>query len=387
MPAEYGGQHCLDPAAVRDECAAARQDTRWWFDLEAGPNGYTCPLGGASGHGAVVLLRASLDALDTGGLVPQETEEEEEARRRRASGRATIEAVPQPPTGGEHDLVIYGGGLGPAVRHKYLHVVEATCLLPGRRGDPLAPYLVTLADRRRLLAQRLVNVAYNLVDADGDDYLAASTDAGTPWAWDGLIESLWAALGSDHVNTYPGLPFAPEGTPENWDFRGSWRAIDALSLVLGRLGCALRYDSQTAYFDIVQLATDDEAQAAYLRRADNARLFDGEPHLPALGRVPQTVRVLFPILPVPEDGGPTHHELDVPAAEADEQGGEGTAPGTIEPLLDDLAARHDMEGAVTNAALLASRAAVRAAAFYRLARAEPWRASGRWRGRRSSPAP
>src|SRR5262249_24827264 len=139
-----------------------------------------------------------------------------------------------------------------------------------------------------------------------------------------------------------------------------------------RIGCAIA-PLAGGGFTVVRLGAAGAANAA-LAAADDRRV--GDRHYltsPVRGRLPAGVRVHFKrreLYAGTEETTPRTSAqwqtsgvstVDVGAA-ADDAGGE---PGVYPPLHDDLPALYDATGALTNAGALATRAAARAADYYR----------------------
>ncbi|HYH63986.1 MAG TPA: hypothetical protein VD866_04740, partial [Urbifossiella sp.] len=159
------------------------------------------------------------------------------------------------------------------------------------------------------------------------------------------------------------LPFTPDGSPENLRYHAA-DAWEALNDVLDRLACAVKLDHVADTFSIVRLGDAAAAGATALTTAlakhdrDGLRSWDAYHAEPNRGRLPETVRVLFPRRPVPTDGGSPYFAEDVTLAAT-----AGVAAGTYVQLFDDLTAVG--EGTPTNAAALTTRAEERAADWRR----------------------
>ncbi|HYH66842.1 MAG TPA: hypothetical protein VD866_19265 [Urbifossiella sp.] len=327
MSTLFGGRPCVDPVRLRQACLDARPDplpTDWWGTA----NLFRNPLGRGPGAGAVLLTKADLDALD---LTTDHTLSFDDDR---TSARP--------------------------VELRRITLLRAKCLSPGHRADPRAVYLCGVVDRRHFLAQTPVDAAYNVRDADGEAYLDATTNGGAAWTWQEVVTDLWDALGLTDPST---LPFTPGGAPENLRYHaaGAW---ESLCDVLDRIACAVKVEHTTDTFTIVRLGdaatTGARALSAELGQADadGLRSWDAYHVEPNRGRLPETVRVLFPRRPVPTDGGSPYFAEDVTLAAV-----VGVAAGTCVQLFDDLTAVG--EGTPTNAAALTARATERAADWRR----------------------
>lgn len=334
MGITFGNQPCVEPNSAYESCVRLGLSASW-YGL---PNQFSNPLGCRPGVGHILLTRAALDALD-------------------------LDAA--------HDLVmrlgkpeVGGRGYATAVTHKSLHVVLARNLTPGLRADKNACYLVTLADRRRLLRPIPIDKAYNVRSTpSGATYFSATLNTGSLWTWATMLSDIWSAVGTANLGTYPGLGFTPDGTPECFAFHG-WYALDALEVVLDRVGCALKLDTQTDVFSIVRIGASDTQAAAALAADDELRVLDSEFVEPDAARYPQYVRVLFPRHRAAADttGGSPYYSVDT----ADPSGTPaGVRSGTYAVVYDDLPATYNAAGTLTNAAALATRAAERTADHYR----------------------
>lgn len=334
MGATLANIPCEDHRAVLRDCQALRLPTDW----DGLPTQFVCPLGMTPGIGWCLLRRASLDQLDLNAL---------------------------------HTLVIDDGG-GPThppsrVTLRSLLVVSARAVSPGWEDDPLTPYLVCLADRRWLLRRRTIDRAYNVRSYPGaSTFLAPTLDAGLPWTWSRMVQSIWEAIGtgtgSAGLGPWPGLPFTPDGQPDGWNFFGS-SAWLALARVLARLACALRLDPVADTFSIVRLAVADPVADAAADRRKPIRVWDAYWVEPAAARLPGLIRVRFHKEDAPNDGSSWFHLIDVAVSDA------GAAAGGVELVEDDLPALVDVvSGVVTNVAALTVRAAERAADWLRQAR-------------------
>ncbi len=326
MAVLFGERPCVDPAALYRACLDATPPLP--TDWAGQANRFAVPLGRGPGAGAVILTRADLDALD---LDADHTLSFRDDR------------TPNRPI----DL-------------RRITLLRSRCLTPGHRDDARAVYLCELVDRRHFLAQVPCDAAYNVRDADGTDYLGATTNGGDPWTWAEVVEDLWDLLDAGDV---PDLPFTPDGTPENLRYHAGW-AWEAINDVLDRIACAVRYDAVEDAFTFVRLGDTAAAGATALTAAlathDRAgrRTWDAYHDEPDRGRLPETVRVLFPRRPVPTDGASPWYAEDVTLTAT-----AGVEPGTVVQLHDDLTAVGT--GTPTNAAALTTRAEERAADWRR----------------------
>jgi hypothetical protein len=335
----YGGYLCGSPGTTLETCRRLHLPADWW----GLPNQWVGRTGARSGTGYVLMSREALDAL---GL------------------------------NGQHSLVmsvrsgeIQGKGAGRewSVTHQRLHIASPPKnLTPGLRGDKAATYLVELADRRRLDAQRPVNVSYNVrkgppnILEGYEDTLNAEED----WEWAELLEDLWGLVGTSRLGTFPGLPsFTPDEPPENLSFF-AMSGLEAIEAALSRIGCTLILDTITDTYGIVRMGSSDATQAAALAAYDYLRCLDDEPLQPTIGSYPQKVRVYFP---KQEEAAPTtvgdspFYELDV----TDPSPTQGYDDGSYHVIIDDFSACYDNAGDLINDTELAARALERATDYFR----------------------
>jgi hypothetical protein len=345
----FAGYPCSPPDRVLEACRSNGLPTAWWWDdVDCRPNSWRNVLGCQSGRGFVLMLRRDVDLIDQAASHELYMQPSEPKRG----------GLPLPPA--EY-----------AVTHYALHMVRYDVVTPGHDGQPEAVCLVELADKRRLLRQRTLNAAYNVRHRSGDGYFADTTDGGTAWTWQDLLAEIWGALGVE--DELPTLPFAPHGTPENFNFFGPTRALDALCVVLSRLGCDLALDTQDDSYHFVRLGELDADMEEKLGALyPGFKEHDRAPYLPPLGRVAAKVAVHFPeYRQVAPDAPPGWYVVEVTGTELQAAGAEA---GSIEPIADDMAALYDAADALSNAAALAARAQERADDYYRVAMAEPRRA-------------
>ncbi len=216
---------------------------------------------------------------------------------------------------------------------------------------------------------------------------AVATGASTisfyrPWTWLQLVQDLWGLMTSWLGPIPTALPFSPDGIPEGWIFPGM-NAWTALSQVLNRIGCAVRFDptANTNQYSIVRIGSSTTAGAAAITRlliAAAGRLcYDAQFLGGALyGRIPGSVTTYF-----------HRQELDSGTEQSTTDGANNwlsnayasvttlgssitTAanfadPGIIHALWDDLPALFDATGTLTNLTALGTRAAERTADYYR----------------------
>ncbi|HYH63941.1 MAG TPA: hypothetical protein VD866_04515, partial [Urbifossiella sp.] len=322
MSTLFAGRACQDPADFYRACTDAEPplNTSWWGTV----NLFRNPAGRGPGAGAILLTKADLDLINF-------------------TADNTLSFLDDRRTSNQIEL-------------KRITITRFYCLSSGWADDPRAVYLCRLVDRRHFLAQVPIDRAYNVRDADGEEYLpATTTDDGDPWTWADVVADIWGELDEGDA---PALPFAPDGAPENLRFHGA-TAWESLHSVLDRLACTTVLDHTTDTFTIVRLGDAAGAAAVALAAAladmdgDELRTWDAYHGEPDRGRLPEKVRVLFPRRPVPTDGSSPYFAEDVTLAAT-----AGVAAGTYVQLFDDLTAIGS--GTPTNAAALTTRAVERA---------------------------
>jgi hypothetical protein len=314
-----GGKACQDPRPLYLQCLEQGLPTGDWWGRA---NRFLVPRGPEPSRGTLLMQRRDLDALDLNAA---------------------------------HTLV-FDDGVQRAEFKLISVAAPPKCVTPGLRGDLPAHYAVEVCDRRARLATVPVDKGYNFKPASGGtDYLTESTDGGTPWTWATMAADLESALG---INAGV-FPFTPAGTPEQFTFYSSF-AWAALNTVAAAMGMVVIYNPFTDAFSYVELGAADAALTAALAAVDNVRLWDVDPKLPTLCRVPAKVRVRFPRLPAPADGSPPWYSIEKSPP------GSVTTPlvtGSVEWVDGDMDAL-GATGTPTNDTDLQTRATEVAAKFY-----------------------
>ncbi len=185
----------------------------------------------------------------------------------------------------------------PPIKLTNLTVVQARCVTRGLPTDPAAIYLVQVTNVEGVLYnpwfQLPVTAQYNILapaySGPAPDYYSNTTNSGTPWTWDDMVGDLWAQAGG-LLGTYPHLPTAPTGTPENFIFSGVplWEAISG---VLDYLGLSV-----SGLYPTPTITVSGAADAIYTALAAKyfPQLEDSMEYLDAgSGRVPSILKVLF----------------------------------------------------------------------------------------------
>lgn len=334
MSAWLGGRPCLDASACREAFESLPPSSAVEGDWLRRANSFTCPLGAEPGRGRLLMLRGDLLALDL-----EDT----------------------------HDLVFDDGRSRVTLRN--LVIVRAAAALPSSRDNQQGAVWVDVADRRHLAARTAIDAAYNLRSQPGEDetgpiwYASTLDDSVNPsvlWSWEDMVNDIWDTVGM--LGDYPGLPFAPDGDPEGFNFYGA-SAYNALNSVLGQLSCALKYDPIEDVFSVVQIGDTDAVADAALSDYDAARLWDDYDIESAIGRIPEKVVVHFrKHLWIPDtDGGSPWHTVEVEDADPLP----GVEAGTRALLYDGLPASYDADGVLVNEADIIARADERAADYFR----------------------
>lgn len=312
----YNSKPCLDPRSLYRELIDRNLPVDTWFGKA---NSFICPLGESPGTGTILLTERQVNELSG------------------VTSDASLEFIDS----------------GTPVTLQKIVFIHSECVTPTDDGNLDAVHVCHLADRRWHLAKVPINKAYNLRMEDGTDYETATKNAGTAWTWTQMVSDIWTDAG---LTSYPGLPFTPHGTPENFDFYGSF-AWYALNHVLTRLACAVKYNPITDAFSIIRLGSNTSTQSAAitaLERDTGQWVWDEYPVAAVRAGQPEKIRVLFEKLPVPTDGTATFSTEDVTLAATT-----GVVSGTYVTLHDDLSS---LSG---NAATRTARAAERAADWLR----------------------
>lgn len=325
MSVIYAGRVAYDPRTLRDSCLRATPQLP--IDLFWGvTNRFEVPLGEKPGTGKILLAQDDLSAIDL-------------------TTWHDLRWWDQ--YGNEHTL-------------QKITLVKAECVSPGLEGGALNVFVCDLADRRFHLARgAVINKGYNVSTPDGTGYLAETLNSGSAWTWQEIVQDLFTILA---LGTAPTLSPTPDGTPENLTYFGefAWRALNNL---MTRLARAIKYDPIEDTFTIVRLgdAGNATAASAVIDTYYPDRVWDAYAVDPAFAWMPETIRVLFPRRPLPENGCSPWYPVDVST-------GNSTAlANTTIQLNDDLTAVFSAanETTPTNSANLTARASERAADWQR----------------------
>ncbi len=253
-----GGKKLLDPSGLVSYSSEWGTPRDWMGKA----NSYECPIGSDAGEGWALITREELDKLD-------------------------IDA--------SHKMKFDDGKTSAEIQALYIVRAHAVTLIFD--SDKKAAYLVELADKRRIAEMSHVNAQYNVrmpapsTTSGAGLYYVDSLDSGpTIWTWETLFQDLWDThLGS--MGAAPSLPYAPDGTPENFRFVGvsAWRAIEEL---LDKIGCKVKYQPLTDTFTVVVSAPEADL-AARMNAVKKRLIYDYDPKVAGAANLPKQITVLF----------------------------------------------------------------------------------------------
>jgi hypothetical protein len=280
------------------------------------------------------------------------------------------------------------GDKGEVAHFPSMYVLWAACIDGSFRDDPDALYLVKFADKRQIIKMGCVdsatagkgqyNVRMNSVPgATGANlYFSESLNAGTAWTWQEMVDNLWEMLptlpnAGGGLGPAPTLPYEPHGTPEGLRFIGQspWAALSA---VLARLDCAVRYHPLNDTASYVQIGATQPGLADAMKKhylyLDDARILSSKAPI-----IPETIRVFFHRYNAHYgntiDEKRTGSSSMAPVYSVDKLTDDGDVvigiEGTVLPIWDDMSAIYDLDGNLTNETQLDLRAAERASSFVR----------------------
>jgi len=237
--ASLGGQ-----PIVTARSAIQSFDKQDWDEsvFEGRANSFTSPLGEEYGYGKVLMIRSSLDVLDT-----------------------TT----------RYKLKFGVGQEGNEIELDGIYIRKAKRISPGVAHEDKALYLVDLVDTRYKLAKLRKNGVYQFncrrTGGTADSYDEATLDNTYPparaWTWIRVIEHLWGLLNTEDpslIGTFSAHPnvdlledfnYPDEILPENLRYDGLslW---EALNDVVRRVGCAIVFDNAFVHnFFLVRLGS------------------------------------------------------------------------------------------------------------------------------------
>lgn len=258
----FNGRACIDTRDLRRECDDRGIPINEWWGRA---NGFKCPLElGRPGVGYLLLYEEDLPA----DLYDNYT-------------------------------LRFDDGKNPAVEFTRLFVKRWKCVVPGGDGDTRAVLMVEVCDGRG-------NHPYH-TGTPGYGAPPIPSDGGR----DGYTAMTWTTLFNDVVSTSIvasgtgtlSLPFAPDGNPELFDYRG-WSRPNMADHLLTRLACAYKLNPVTNVRSIVRLgATDSTADAALATIAARApKLWEFQPS--GDQELPNGVAAVFARSPMSSTLGP-----------------------------------------------------------------------------------
>lgn len=344
MPASFGNQACADVGQAIRDTQRNGITTEPWGRL---CNGYKCTAGVKYGEGDILLTRDQIKVL---------------ARQRDDL------LINEP-----YDLII--SVHDESVTIKDMFVVAAVSCHPSSDDDPMALYHVRLADKRYVMRRHPIDKRYNMrvtptgpyVDGTQDTMVYGSGSgaygAPTPWTWTRMFQDIWSYLPANYAGECPDVSayFPEDFYPENFNFAG-WYALDAIGFILDRLALALIYNPMTGLFSVCRPGeSQPEVANAVLKYFKGHRLIDDAgPLEPTAGRIPEKIRVSFPIQPKQAYGRAEWYSIDVNDPDPD-----GWAvDGSIEFVRDDLPAMYQGLNTLTNLGELQERALLRAVEWF-----------------------
>lgn len=194
----------------------------------------------------------------------------------------------------------------------FLHVIElrtAHQTSLSRQGSIVE---LTLVDWRWSYRNVSANASYNFRNGNGV-IDPITTNAGTPWTWQGVLGDLWAKINAAYggSGSAPLFPSSPAGTPEGFVFQGVdvWTALNR---VVQAAGFVLVYNAPNGVVSI----RDPDTEATPIPDIRNAsRTYDDgawtdEREWELAVRMPTTLSVFFPVPNLPY-GLPTDTPLSL----------------------------------------------------------------------------
>lgn len=302
-------------------------------------NGFVFPRGFDPGRGYVLMLRSEAAAL--------------------SRNTAT------------HSLAFTSGST--AVTFSKLLIEHIEELTGTNESDNRALCLIELADLRVLGQFTSINKAYNVLYADESDYFEWSTDSGSPWTYESMIDDIWGLMPASFGALNTADAEFPSGTPNHYVFRGctAWDALRKVCddiqhiLVLTRAGNFQIVSGSTTIGDYE--SDKDEAEPHLLCGSNDLET--------TASSFPEKVRVFFPRKDKAwynntEAAVFTHKDhwqyaplYSVDKNTSDVDANITTITGTVHPIHDSLVAIYNEAGSLTNSTALANRATEVAEAY------------------------
>lgn len=326
----YANEPCIDPLALAESLLA--QDPPLplepWFGRA---NSFRSTLGCKTGRGMVIM---SLDAL---------------TRLYNAGTDSTANTLKFSDEG------------EPGLSLKGIIIEGYDAIAPGAENDRQQAFAVKLVDRRHVFAKIPINQAYNVRGSPGGAFTTATQNSGVDWTWATMVGDIWGKVAG--LGAFTSLPFTPDGTPEGWKFYGG-KAMDALSSVLTRLSCALKYDHLLDTFSIVRVGVASSTATANvaLLKQTLTRIWDSYSTEPKYANLPRAARICFRKQPRPTDGTSDVYTIDV--TDPVDTDLTQRLTGSVVQVWDDLTAYY-VAGVLDNSAALTTRATERAADYFR----------------------
>lgn len=325
-----GGREVLQPAAIRQFCRVRRFPCDWWeransITVSAGPDPDTAYL---------LVSRATAEALDPAALHEIKWTYKQE-------GVASVRQF------------TFGNW-----------VLWRAVALTGN-GDGNAPYLLELRDKRELMGLgEEIDADYNITlgwKSSAKLYQTSTTNSGTPWTWQGLLNTLWSSLPSAIRGTAPTLSYTPTHTPEHFQFSGTaWQAVTEVLAA-----CQSTVVPCVGGFRLVCFGDSQTGLSSYQSALSHRLLWDGRPlYSRERQLVPEKVRVYTVQRTLEPDADQTNRE-EVATGLAD------ATTGYFLELFSDLI----HEGTSTNGAAVTtsgSSLAARAALIYSAPALDQW---------------
>lgn len=314
MPVMLDDTGCCNPLDVYETCLRERLPVGSWWPVA---NSFRNPLG-AAGTGTLLMRRGDLTRLLKNNFVTLTTAPGSGSDSSPPAKTFTLRFI-------EH---------GRIVEIKNVTIVAApSCVTPGAKDDANSIYQVSIADPRYQLNRRAAGVRYNMVKSSGVGYQSGTTNGSAAWKWTEVVNDLWQRAGGTPA-TVMTLATQPNGVPENLDFESEY-ALDAMNIVLDRMGYALKWIPWTDTYEVVQLGAD-LSPGVDLDITPQPKRWDEFPIEPSRPIIPEKVRVIFRVFPVTCDSAQTCAiEIKRPSPPA----GEERETGTRVILFDDLIAR------------------------------------------------
>lgn len=335
MAITLGGKPCLDPRHLYEVCRSRGLPIEPWFGLV---NSFRYGLGAEPGIASLLMRKRDFD----------------EATSTRDTGYPELRT--------KYTLT-FDDGVRSATFPK-LFPVRNQCVTPGAESDPDAAYLYQLADIRWFLQKLQTDPAtwaqFNLRDPFGTAITSTwkTVVAGVPtaWSWSEMVQKIWEKIFDTTEYPYPGLPFAPDGSPDHFDYileTSPWRM---LGHVLDRLACRLKYNPIADTFTIVRYGVADAVADSSLASADilwaDYSTFGALP-------IAKNVNVRYRLYPTTYSQGDNEHSQTAVSTSS-------LGPYPIDEYALDTVVFDDMASLSGNAAARSTRAAERASDWVRV---------------------